>query len=489
MAIKHGVYIYEDSTALNAPIQAENSVQVVIGVAPVNQLDDPAAVTNVPILCNTASEAREKLGYSNDFYMYPLCESMYVNGLFNVGPVVYINVLDVSTMKGSQATVTIEPPFESTIKLTPDHIIKSSVSIVQTVASVPANLTKDEDYTLSYDDDGKLLISLIPGDNVWPDMPITVTYTPATPNGVQGSHIIGTYNQSTGVATGAELIRYVYPRLGVIPSIILAPKYSTLSNVGGALSAKAANINGIFKGMAVLDIISNVGSRAPSEAGACKVDQGFTSPHCICVWPCVEISGHLLQGSSVLAALMARTDALNDGVPSRSPSNLLIGTSNIRVCDMNRKEILLDLDQANAVNDYGIVTFIHMNGWRSWGNYTGAYTVAEDPKDVWIGPRRMFNWQGNTFILRYFEKVDNPMNQVLIESIVDSENIRCAAYAPDKWAGATIEYRKEDNPLTDILAGKITFRQRIAPYTPAQEIDNILSYDTQMLNDALSQIG
>ena len=487
MAIKHGVYIYEDKTVLTTPARAENSVQVVIGAAPVNQLDDPAAVTNVPILCNSSAEAREKLGYSNDFYMYPLCQSMYINGLFNVGLVVYINVLDVSTMKGSQATATIEPPFESVIKLTTDHIIKSSVSIVQTVDSVPNSLTKDVDYTLSYDDDGKLLISLIPGDNVWPDMPITVTYTPATPNSVQSSQIVGSYNASTGVATGAELIRYVYPRLDVVPSIILAPRLSHGSAVGSALSAKAANINGIFKGMALLDV--NPNTRTPSDAGASKAENGFTSPHCICVWPWVEISGHLLCGSVVLAALMARTDALNDGVPSRSPSNLLIGTSNIRVCDGNRKEILLDLDQANAVNDYGIVTFIHMNGWRSWGNYTGAYTVAEDPKDVWIGPRRMFNWQGNTFILRYFEKVDNPMNQVLIESIVDSENIRCAAYAPDKWAGATIEYRKEDNPLTDILAGKITFRQRIAPYTPAQEIDNILSYDTQMLNDALSQIG
>ena len=77
------------------------------------------------------------------------------------------------------------------------------------------------------------------------------------------------------------------------------------------------------------------------------------------------------------------------------------------------------------------------------------------------------------------------MNQVLIESIVDSENIRCAAYAPDKWAGASIEYRRSDNPTADILAGKMTFRQKIAPYTPAQEINNTLSYDTDLLASVL----
>ena len=77
------------------------------------------------------------------------------------------------------------------------------------------------------------------------------------------------------------------------------------------------------------------------------------------------------------------------------------------------------------------------------------------------------------------------MNTVLIESVVDSENIRCGAYAPKYWAGASMEYRKSDNPKTDILAGKITFRQRIAPYTPAEEIDNVLTYDTDMLAAAL----
>lgn len=92
---------------------------------------------------------------------------------------------------------------------------------------------------------------------------------------------------------------------------------------------------------------------------------------------------------------------------------------------------------------------------------------------------------GNTFIQTYFDKVDDPMNTKLIENVVDSENIRTGAYAPEYWAGASMEYRKDDNPTTDILAGKMTFRQHIAPYTPAQEINNVLSYDTDMLAAAL----
>ena len=97
----------------------------------------------------------------------------------------------------------------------------------------------------------------------------------------------------------------------------------------------------------------------------------------------------------------------------------------------------------------------------------------------------MFNWKGNNFIQTYFDKVDNPMNNVLVQSVVDSENIRCSAYAPKYWAGASIKYLTDDNPKTSILAGEMVFRQHIAPYTPAQDIENILDYDTDALASAV----
>ena len=77
------------------------------------------------------------------------------------------------------------------------------------------------------------------------------------------------------------------------------------------------------------------------------------------------------------------------------------------------------------------------------------------------------------------------MNRKLVQNIVDSENIRCNAYAPEMWAGASIEYRADDNPVTNILAGKMVFRQHIAPYTPAQYIENILDYDLDTLSASL----
>ena len=214
-----------------------------------------------------------------------------------------------------------------------------------------------------------------------------------------------------------------------------------------------------------------------------KEDSGFTSIFGVPMWPCDRIGDLIFAKSAVMAARIAYQDAENGNVPSLSPSNKLLGVTG--QCLADGTEVILDQDQGNTVNSFGVLTAINLKGWRSWGNYTGAYPSSGDAKDIWIAVRRMFNWHGNTFIQTYFDKVDDPMNTKLIENVVDSENIRTGAYAPEYWAGASMEYRKDDNPTTDILAGKMTFRQHIAPYTPAQEINNVLSYDTDMLAAAL----
>ena len=238
--------------------------------------------------------------------------------------------------------------------------------------------------------------------------------------------------------------------------------------------------------MAVLDLDTATATKY-TDCKEVKEGSGFTSEFCYPTWLCYKVGDYILAGSAVNAARIAYTDAENDDVPSVSPSNKLLGVTG--TCLADGTEVNLDQDQANVVNSYGVATAINMNGWKLWGNYTGAYPSSADPKDIWLPVRRMFNWHGNTFIQAYFDKVDDPMNQVLIESVVDSENIRCAAYAPDKWAGASIQYLKSDNPDTDILAGRMTFRQSIAPYTPAQEINNILSYDTALLSSTLTGGG
>ena len=75
---KHGIFIQEDPTAITAPREATAGLQVVIGTAPVNMAEDPAAVVNVPVLATNATEAMAALGYIPDYKNYTLCQSMYI---------------------------------------------------------------------------------------------------------------------------------------------------------------------------------------------------------------------------------------------------------------------------------------------------------------------------------------------------------------------------------------------------------------------------
>ena len=95
MAVTHGFIINEAATSVTAPLTATAGLQVVVGTAPVNMLDDPAAAVNTPMIVRSYKEAVEAAGYSDDFEDYTICEA--VNASFqvmNVGPLVLINVLD-----------------------------------------------------------------------------------------------------------------------------------------------------------------------------------------------------------------------------------------------------------------------------------------------------------------------------------------------------------------------------------------------------------
>lgn len=129
MANKHGVFIQEEATALTVPQESDSGVQVVIGTAPVNMADDPESMVNVPILATNATEAMKALGYVPDFKNYTLCQTMYITAnLYQVAPVVYINVLDPATHKKSLAETTVEvSDLQATVKET--GILKKGLEV------------------------------------------------------------------------------------------------------------------------------------------------------------------------------------------------------------------------------------------------------------------------------------------------------------------------------------------------------------------------
>lgn len=480
MAYQHGVRVLEQATGVVAPIEGTAGLQVVFGTAPVNLAADPYAVTNKPVIAYSWSEAVSQLGYSKDYAKYTLCESMYASfKLLGVAPVIFVNVLDPKVHKKDNEAATVKVENLQAVVEVPGILLDT----VKVSVSGGDDLTVDTDYILGFNDDGHLVITLLASGTGAAATDLSVQSTSIDPTAVDADDIIGA--SATGEEKGLEVLRQVYPKTGMTPGLIIAPGWSQNPDVGIVLAAKCEEINGYFTCEGFVDIDSSAdGCTVYTDLKEAKEDAGITSPHIMALWPCVAVGSQIFHYSAVMAALTAYIDANNDDVPSLSPSNKLVGITGTVLEDGT--EVVLDQVQANTVNSFGITTAINVNGWRTWGNNTAAYPATTDPKDRWFCCRRFFSWWGNSFILTYFQKVDDPMNTRLIESVVDSENIRGNAYvSAGKCAAAYIEYNEAENPVTDILNGKITFHQHLAPYVPAEDILNILEFDTDALQSAL----
>ena len=493
MAFQHGVRVQEQATSLVAPILGTAGLQVVFGTAPVNLAEDPYSVTNTPVIAYSWAEAVKKLGYSQELnalghHKYTLCEAMYASfKLAAVAPVIFVNVLDPKThkKKNDPQTVTVED-MAALVPLT--GILLDTVKIKAVSgdgdAAAETDLAPDVDYILSFDDDGQLAVSLTPAGAGVAAATLKVECTSIDPDAVDQWDIIGA--SASGGEKGLEVLRQVYPRFGMTPGLLLAPGWSHIPDVGIALAAKCVEVNGYFSCEGFIDIDSTgEGCTSYDKVKMSKEAAGCTSIHIMALWPCIEVGSQRFWYSAIMAAVTAQLDASNDDVPNLSPSNKLIGATGTVLADGT--EVILDQLQGNAVNSFGVTTAINNNGWKTWGNRTAAYPANSDPKDMWFCCRRFFSWWGNSFILTYAQKVDDPADPRLIQAIVDTENIRGGAYvAQGKCAAAYIEFNAEENAVTDLINGKLTFHQHLAPYVPAEDILNIPEFDPDALSAALT---
>lgn len=482
MSYKHGVYNTEQSTSLTTPIQGSAGLQVIFGAAPIHLSTDPAAAVNAPRLCYSFAECQAAVGYSDDFEAFTLCQSIDANfRVFNVAPIVLVNVLDPKKATHVTANEEVAVPVVGG----QSHYDKKYVLLDTLTVKNGANvLTRGGDYLSAYNEAGGVVITLL-GETAKGTTELMVASTSLNPAGVTKEDIVGGVDAATGRETGLELIRTIYPKLGLVPGILLAPGWSQEPVVAAALQAKTEAINGSFNCTCCLDIAADKsGAVVYTNVKTAKEALGASGTHAVALWPMVAVGDKSYYYSAVFAALTAYTDASNGDVPYESPSN-----KNLRVTATVLKdgtEVTLDQEQANLLNGQGVITAINANGFKSWGNNTAAYPSTTDPKDRWLAVRRFFDWDGNNFIRTYFQKVDKPGNPRLIQSIVDSQNIVGNGYVAREYcAGYRVEFREDENPVTSLLDGHLTVHTYLAPYIPAEQIENIREYDVDALQAAM----
>ena len=533
IGFKHGVTVNE----LPSPIVPMTNVTepvVAFGTAPVHLAQNPAE-SNTPILCSTLNEFVEQFGWSDDFDTWTLCEVARCHfSLYNVAPLVCINVLDTTkhattgtqdlanvtnTVKiegniinasikitsGTPATVRtitvtdedepIDIPVtgdftltagDQTLTLTTDYTVAEN-KITLTAAGklkVDGSLTftaddstfvtlTSDDFSAAYDSDGNTVITFTTDKIV--DNEISVTYRELEPIGVTASTIIGGVDLMTGKNTGLEVIEDVYPRLGVVPGTIIAPKFSTDSAVALTMAAKSNGINGCFKALAIADLPTSTVTKY-SDVSSAKTGSNFSDKHLAVCWPKVSIGGVQYHLSTQLAALMNVVDAEHDLIPYKSPSNEFLRCDSCVLSDGT--EVYLGRDLANYVNSQGVATALNFGGYRSWLTHVSIYPNDTDPIHF-VAVRRMLNWLGNNLILNFFSRIDNPMNRVLVDSVVDSARTWLNGLASrGAILGGDIAFLEEDNPVTELTQGHMTFRINVGFALPAVNITFNVQFDS-----------
>lgn len=485
MSYYHGVYNSEIDTSLTAPIQGSAGLQVIFGTAPIHLSNDPEAAVNQPMLCYSFAECKQSVGYSDNFGDFTLCESIDACfRVFNVAPIILVNVLDPkkdghTTVNGAEDC----PVADGQARYEKPYVLLESL----VVKHGETELTAGSDYIAAHDEDGTVLLTLLTEEARQAEA-LSVASRSLNPAGVTRADIVGGVDALTGQETGLELVRHIYPKLGMVPGLLLAPGWSKDPVVAAALQAKCEDINGVFDCCCLLDLptAGEDGAAVYTQAKTAKEKLGASSSHAAVLWPMVAVGDKIYHYSALFGALTAYTDASNSDVPYESPSNKDLKITATVLEDGT--EVILDTQQVNdALNANGIISAVNDGGFKAWGNSTAAYPATTDPKDRWLAVRRFFDWDGNNFIRTYRQKVDKPGSKRLIRTIVDSQNIVGNGYvARDYCAGYRLEFLEDENPATELLNGHLTVHTYLAPYIPAEYIENIREYDVDALEAALT---
>ena len=325
----------------------------------------------------------------------------------------------------------------------------------------------------------------------------------------------GTTVTNANVIAAIEAVEQVYPKLGMIPGTLIAPKFSAIPAIALKLAATAKNINGVFKTFALADITlptallakenptadralddkaiargNLLGDDAASDANYTLVkdykdNNALNDEYMAVCWPRVGLGEKTYWLSTQMAALMDYVDTTNGQIPFESPSNKGLRADKSLV--KSGASVYLSYAHATTLNSQGIVTALNWNGWRLFGNRTATYPTNDDPKDSFIPCRRMMNFVANALAINYFSRIDNPMNKRLVDTVLDEVNLFLNGLTNQgAILGGRCAFLEEDNLVTDLADGKMKFRLYVAPPPPAESITFVVAYDVSYLSALFS---
>lgn len=487
---KHGVGGSNTASQPSFPPSGVGTIPVYIGTAPVNVLTAPEAAINTPIMVNSFPEAQNKLGYSDNWKDYTLCEAVYAhfkNPILPIGPIVLINVLDPAYHKEEGNTATFTFSSDRIYYLDAEDVILTTLAFTKESTPV-ANIAVSYVYK-----DGKNQVLIRDLNSTAVTGTITATYKKVTPGDVNAADIIG--SNVSGTRKGLECMDLIYQELDMIPTVLAAPGWSEDPEVYTAMLVKAVDLNGHWD----LDVFADIdssdgGAETIEEAIAWKATNNYISKLAKPCWPMGILNGRVYHLSTLGVVRKQQTDYANDSIPYETPSNKpipIIGTVLKKEVDGEHVIVKFDEVEANQLNAAGITTAAYIGGrWVLWGDSNGNYSFANEenilPEDMFDCTISMQHYITNTFQKTFMSAVDGPFNMRAIERILDRaqpwlNGLVNGGYLLD----AAIAFREQDNSTADMAAGRFVFKTLYTSVPAGRYAEFNIEYNPEGLNTLL----
>lgn len=493
MPFKHGVFYTILPTLYRITQQADADVPVVVGLSPVHRIVGGAAQVNDVYLCLDPGATKAAMGYDSNWSVWTLSEYYYacftLFNQFNKPAPVFVNVFDPTKHITTVASSAMTPSSTGviTIPFTTADVVIDSVVVK---SSTGTTLTLGVNYITGYDSNNNFLITIL-------DVPVAssynVAYNKANPSMVTANDIIGG-TTAANLNQGLSCINDVFPDLQVVPGILYAPGYENNTLVQAAADALVQLVNGVFRARTWVDLDNPTVARTPTGALTLKNADSITDSREDVVWPPMCFNGGLMFHAgtinSIAQGVITQNPAQGNGVPYWSVSNnLRLPITGVGLSDGT--QITIRKNDADYLNNQGIVTFQQWEGtWYAWGNRTAAYPGANDVTQVFAVVQRELDWIGNSIVLSVRPWVDNPTNGPLILSITLSMQIWLSGLVmANALLKGMIEFLQADNPIENLMQGKVTFHYLLTPPLPAEDIENNLEFDVSGLTNLYNVVA
>jgi uncharacterized protein len=463
----HGSETIEQEIGGQTLTVVRSSVIALIGIAPLG-------VANTLLLSNSDKDDAQ-FGKPLPGFNIPKTLEI-IRTIAGSSPVLVVNVFDVEK---HTALVTDEAKTVTNGKLKLAYAPIGAVT-VKTAAGEDVDAVIDEDYTIDPYGNFRVISAAIANDTH-----LKFSYKRLDDTAVENTDLIGGIDED-GVRTGFKLYDVAYNTYGFKPKVFIAPTYSSLSAIATAMRTAAAKFRAIYLLDAPYGTTINGAIAGRGVAGSLVFNTSDQRAYLLYPYIKTFDSYSEADGDYPYSAFMAGVIIATDREFGYwfSPSNKEIpnATGSEKVIEWS----INDADcEANLLNAAGITTIAagYGTGIRTWGNRDAAFPVSNSVKNF-ISIRRADDMVIETMEFAAIKYVDKPLGQGDVDSIREDGNafLRSLIQRGAVLPGSRIVYNKDDNPKSELEAGRVTFERHYMVPPPMETIIYKDVLDVNLLN-------